>query len=155
MRNFYQILASICMICTGCDDKTVKTEASTPSVKYFEKYNDDKKLKELSEKIITQGDTISFNEMADIYMITGHQKEFLYYSMRISNDYNYHGGYYMTYLILHTDVENGSNKKINKLANYNLLKAYELGNKNAKRNIKSRFEKIKIPKSEEYWDQIQ
>jgi len=136
----------------SCNQKS-DTEESTPSKNYLDQYNDENKLKELSIKIISTGDTIAFQQMSDIYWISGHRHEFLYYAIRIANDYQYHDGYYEAYSILHTDIKTNTNKKTNDLANYYLLKAYELGNKSAKRNLKNRFPKEQ-PSSEEYWQTI-
>ena len=69
----------------------------------------------------------------------------------MATDYEYYAAYYEAYSILHTDLEIEKHEEINKMANYYLLKYYELGNKDCKASIKERFNQLEIPTSKEYW----
>jgi hypothetical protein len=129
------------------------TAVSTATV-YLPKYNDLELMKKLSDKILTEGDTIAFNEMKGIYILSTHTKDFLYYSIIMGDRYNYNEAYMTTYFIMHSDIVDKTNIKQNKLANYYLLKAYEGGHKDAMYILKERFPDGKIPKSAEYWDTI-
>lgn len=128
-----------------------KVEEINTAQKYLKDFNNSKKMEELSNKILNKGDTISFLEMVDIYALSGHRKEFLWYALRMATDYGYSGAYYEAYSILHTDYDIEKHEGVNKLANYYLLKSYELGNKGARRNIHLRFNPSEIPTSKDYW----
>lgn len=150
MKKCIYLLVIVIFIIACKKENLQESPNTTPSEEYFDEYHNEVMINDLKEKIIFKGDTTAFWKLADIYMISGHQSEFLYYSLRIAEDYEYHEGYYIAYSILHTDVINPTNENTNKLANYYLLKAYEEGNKSAKRNIKLRFSK-NVPGSREYW----
>lgn len=141
-------VVSVIIFFVSCNKKV---EEFTPAQKYLKDFDNNKKMAELSNKVLNEGDTIAFWEMADIYALSGHQKEFLFYTLRMATDYEFHGAYYEAYFILHTDYDIERHKVVNKMANYYLLKSYELGNKGAKSSIKERFNQLEIPTSKEYW----
>jgi hypothetical protein len=141
-------VVSVILFFVSCNKKV---EEINTGQKYLKDFNNSKKMEELSNKILNKGDTIAFWELYDIYAFSGHQKEFLWYTLRMATDYEYHGAYYEAYFILHTDLEIEKHVVVNKMANYYLLKSYELGNKGARRNIHLRFNQSEIPTSKEYW----
>jgi hypothetical protein len=133
----------------GISNKNV----STISV-YTEQFGNFQKLDSLKNLIEAKGDTTAFLELEEIYFNSEHSEEFLYYALFMSNAYNYSESYYSIYRILHTDFGKEKYKISDKLANYYLLKAYELGSKNAFNTVMERFSKRKIPTSKEYWESI-
>lgn len=72
----------------------------------------------------------------------------------MSNAYKYSEAYFTVYSILKTDYGKEKYKANDKLANYYLLKANELGNKSASFAIEERFSNKTIPFSSEYWNLI-
>jgi hypothetical protein len=137
----------------SCNEKEANT-AISPAKQWYDQYNDEAKLKQLKSKI-QNGDTIAFNEMQDIYILSDHANEFLYYSIYMAQVYEYSEAYNTAYFILHTDTENAQYEKLDKTANYYLLKAYELGNISAKNAIQSRFPDGEIPNSKDYLNSIE
>lgn len=139
----------------SCENKKnqpeVNTGESTYSV-YSKEYRDFDKMKRLKKAVKSKGDTIAFIELEEIYFNSGHREEFLYYAIFMANTYNYSGAYMSVYRILHTDLGTEKYKLNDRLANYYLLKAYELGNKSAGFSIEDRFYNVKIPTSNEYWN---
>jgi len=120
---------------------------------YNDEIKDSQKIEKLIEAIKSEGDTLAFIELQDIYFNSGKRKEFLYYSLYMSNAYNYKEAYFSNYMILKTDFINEKNKLNNMYANFYLLKAYELGYKYSINSVKNRFNDS-IPKSDEYWSLI-
>jgi hypothetical protein len=143
-------LVVIICIFFSCNDKKVEKEKkitkSDEGVSTLSVYN--KRYRDFKSK----GDTIAFIELEEIYFNSGHGEEFLYYAIFMANAYNYSGGYLSVYRILHTDFGKEKYKLNDRLANYYLLKAYELGNRSAGYSIEERFYNVKIPTSKEYWD---
>lgn len=90
-----------------------------------------------------------------MYFYSGHSNDFLRIAMIMSNDFNYPQAYHDTYTILKTDVINKANLKSNRLANYYLLKAYELKFDDLESTVKNRFSNYKIiPSSDSYLQEI-
>jgi len=118
---------------------------------YFKLFDNKDTLSKLERKVILEGDTIAFLKMKDIYYISEHQYDFLYYATVMANEYDYHAAHSTLYGILRSDLYKES--KTNKLANYHLLRSYETGNKSAVITLKNLFPQ-KIPKSSDYWDEI-
>lgn len=157
IRNI--ILPVLICIFFSCNNKKVKkenniikSEESSNTVSFYnKKYRDINKMEALKKAIESKGDTIAFIELEEIYFNSGHGEEFLYYGVFMANAYNYSGGYMSVYRILRTGFGEEKYKLNDRLANYYLLKAYELGNRSAKNSIEERFYNIKIPTSKEYW----
>ena len=139
--------------CTNKKENIIQEDVS-PGNKYFKNYINNELTNKLSNKIVMQGDSIAYLELKDIYFLSGHQKEFLYYSMVMAEKFNYPDGYYTTYFLLSTTVINDKNWKINKIANYYLIKANEAGHTNVASNLKERFKNKIIPKSNDFWLEI-
>ncbi|MFH6987970.1 hypothetical protein ACHRVW_09510 [Flavobacterium collinsii] len=150
MKKFICVV-SVIIFFVSCNKKV---EEINTAQKYLKDFDNNKKMEELSNKILNKGDTIAFWEMSEIYALSGHRKEFLWYTLRMATDYEYAGAYYEAYAILDTDLEIEKHELVNKMANYYLLKSYELGYKGAKSSIKERFNQLEIPTSKEYWRTI-
>lgn len=116
---------------------------------FVEDYNNNLKINELSKKVLIKGDTLAFRELKYIYMVSEHSEEFLYYSTVMAEKYNYGPAYQTNYDILKAFKQS----TMQKLALFNLVKSYELGNKNDLQKLKEIFPNG-IPKSVEFWEKI-
>ncbi len=155
MKNYLIVLFFLTIACKNEEKKQPEShkEISTGGI-YLDKYHDLELIKNLSNKILVGGDTVSFNELKDIYILSSHKNEFLYYSIIMGERYKYTEAYMTTFFIMKTDKLNKKNIQQNKIANYYLLKAYEGGNRDAFDIINERFLDNKLPKSKDYWDSI-
>jgi hypothetical protein len=131
----------------GCKENTNRHDNKLMNNSYVEDYNNKDKIDKLCKRVLIEGDTLAFRELKYIYLISEHSEEFLYFSTIMAEKYNYGPAFQTNYDIL--KLSNQSTQK--KLAIYNLLKSYELGNKNGLQRIKEIFPKG-IPKAEEYLD---
>jgi hypothetical protein len=116
---------------------------------FVEDYNNQLKINQLSKKVLIEGDTLAFRELKYIYMVSEHSEEFLYYSTVMAEKYNYGPAYQTNYDILKAFKQS----TMQKLALFNLIKSYELGNKHDLQKLEEIFPKG-IPKSVEYWESI-
>lgn len=118
---------------------------------YTSKYDDEEYMKNLLDKAILHGDTTSYKEAYKNFVISNHHKEFLYYSMKMSEKYNFSNAYYNTYHLINLlDNINGYNsKEKNKTALFYLIKAYELNNHYAKSKVQELYlnKGLKVPSS--------
>lgn len=147
----------IVILCIGCKDINAdkkNIDIYNGSQQSFKDYENDPKLKKLQEKILTHGDIFAYKELESIYSISGHQNEFLYYSLHMAEEHNYPKAYYSTYFYLISDTTNKKVATINKLATFYLLKAYELNDINAKYDVDNLYHNKNIPSADEYWISI-
>lgn len=153
MKHLQVIAIFISLVITSCNqEKTEYQEVN--SVKLFsDLYHNDSITRILTDKIINKGDTLAFIEMKNIYLISGHNKEFLYYAMYMASEYEYPEAYNTVYFIMHSDNPKDKDKYLNKLSNYYLLKAHESGYKNIDDLLDQRFPDG-IPTSQEYLREI-
>lgn len=149
MKYLPVIAIFISLTITSCNQE--KTEyQGVNSVKLFSDiYHNDSITGVLADKIINKGDTLAFKEMQDIYLISGHYKEFLYYAMYMANKYEYPDAYNSVYFIMHSDNPKDKDKYLNNFANYYLLKAHESGYKNIGDLLDQRFPDG-VPTSQDY-----
>lgn len=130
------------------NSEKLKNNIHTQNNQYTSTYNDEKYMKNLLDKAILKGDTVSYKEAYKNYIISNHHKEFLYYSIKMAEKYNYSDAYYNTYHLINLlDNINGYYSENNKTSLYYLLKAYELHNNNAQTKVKELFidKNIKVP----------
>ena len=97
--------------------------------------NNKKYMDSLRNKFIAKGDTTAYKEARNIYFIAEEKTGFLFYSLLMSNKYNYKSSCYDIYFILTTSDKNKLDKETSKMAEYYLFKAYKNGSINAKRVI--------------------
>lgn len=132
----------------GCNQKN--TDDSQPmNAGYVADYNNKEKINALCERILQKGDTLAFNELQQIYEISEHSEELLFCSTVMAEKYNYARAYKANYYILYYHRDKTPNRT--RFAFYNLIKAYELGYKDAGKTLIEKFPNG-IPKSEEFWD---
>ena len=122
--------------------------AISPSTSYGKEFNDNEKMKTLSEKIRKKGDTIAYNELRYIYWYSGHVAEFLPYSLIMAEDYKYPIAYFHCYKEM--NLLSHSNPKSKDWAKYYLLVANEKKVRPAKYEVDEIFGKS-IPDSKNYW----
>lgn len=158
-KSLFLILLLVFLACNNENSKHYKNvvesdiNESTFSL-YNKEFNDIGKIEDLKKAINTKGDTIAFLKLKEIYYNSGHRDEFLYTAIFMSNAYKYSEAYFTVYSILKTDFGKEKYKINDKLANYYLLKAYELGSKSAAFSVEERFSKGTLPSSIEYWNLI-
>lgn len=159
MKGFFFTTIGILICCfTSCEKRESKEkieEGISPAKSYFEDFNNDKKIRELSAKIAEKGDTLAYNELKEIYFFSSHTRDFLRNSLLMANNFDYPEAYFDVYFILKDDLINGSNVKSNKLANFYLLKSKEKGVQSAESIVKERFGGLStLPKANDYWLEI-
>jgi hypothetical protein len=143
------ILAILIVSIFGCSQNKNDVEDSLPmNAGYVYDYNNKEKINGLCERILQKGDTIAFAELETIYVISEHSEELLFISSVMAEKYNYWRAYHMNYDILYYHPDKTPNRR--RFAFYNLIKAYELGDKQAGRKLKEVFPEG-IPKSDKYW----
>lgn len=116
---------------------------------FAEKYSDTILVSNLSNKILINGDTIAFRELESIYMISEHSEEFLYFSTVMAEKHGFVPAYLTNYHIL----KNSKNTVFKKIAIFNLLKAYEMGDNKKIDFLNEKFPNG-IPKSKEFMEQL-
>ncbi|WP_396184522.1 hypothetical protein [Flavobacterium sp.] len=144
MKNSLFLLFGVILI--SCNDKPkLKNNTVSISNDYFEKYyNDGGETSRLRNAIIVKGDTNSYKELRDIYLLSEHSNEFFYYSFTMAHNYNYPDAYFDLFSFLkHSPVKG----KMENLKEYYLLKAFELGSHKSKFHIKEKYKNGFIPKS--------
>lgn len=158
MKKFkYILFVFSCVLITFCTKKKIEhknVEGISPAIESYKKFNNKQMVEKLKNKLLL-GDTLSFKELESIYWDSGHAKEFLYFAQIMAENYDYNRAYYSVYQIIKHDSINNTNVRINKIANYYLLKANEKGYKYAKYSIEETFgESSDIPNSRNYWKEI-
>jgi len=147
-------------------DKTVGSSIEGSNEKFEQNdsrqyYTVNKQYYPLITKAINQGDTISYDAVSRIVDLEGGHIEFFYYSLLMANKHNYSKACYDVYYILnkykdgvvnHVNAYSFDNET-QRLANYYLLKASELGYKDAKYQVKEIFGED-IPNSNNYLCQM-
>jgi hypothetical protein len=152
MKSKFLILIPFFLLC-ACKEKN--THGQKNNVKdaipmnhsFVNDYNNKSKIENLCKKILIEGDTIAFRELRYIYMVSEHSEEFLYFSTFMAEKYNYGPAFQTNYDIL----KDYKQSTMQRLAIYNLVKSYELGNRNDIQELNELFPKG-IPKSVEYWN---
>jgi hypothetical protein len=148
---FYVAIGTLTFSCNSNTEK-INSTATTTDTQIL-----DKQLRnELLEKAINLGDTLSYDKAASMSFQNNDYSGFYFYSMMMANKYNYSRAYYDLYLIMGrkglkiNNVEMYSDDaNSRKMANYFLIKSYELGLKEAFTDLKKTFDK-NIPRSEDY-----
>jgi hypothetical protein len=128
--------------------------ATSTVMSSLEDFNNISNNRELASSI-AKGDTIAYKKLKEIYFDSGHAMDFLKYSIIMANNFNYPESCYDSYQLLKNEYINENNKMTNKLANFYLLRSYEMGIEEAKSNVKKRFKShTKLPKSKDYWLEV-
>lgn len=149
------IYTFILVIFIACNSKTEKVN-EIPLENYLATH-DHKLVNKLLEEAINDGNENSYRKVAKLYFRDGLYSDFYCYSTLMSTKHNYSRAYFDSYIIM-----SRKGRKVNgielysddynsrKLANYFLLKSYELGLKEVKGDLTKIFGE-KFPKSNEYF----
>jgi hypothetical protein len=150
------IISNCFMFCVEHKEKRDNPiEVVSPGESYLEKFNNQKMRDSLLTKIFVKGDTTSYKELKDIYFLSGHTEDFLTSAIIMATNHDYAEACKDAYKILYTANIDSTNLKSNKLANYYLLKAYELAPEKAIYLMRERFgESFPKIKSNDYWNEI-
>lgn len=115
-------------------------------------------LREMSQKILFQGDTTSYKKIASFYFSNERNYEFLYYALVMANKYDYNKAYFDVYIILSKPQTwniisfDKLDKRTQKMALFYLLKSHEKGYAEAKYSITNIFGDTTPPKSSAFID---
>lgn len=126
----------------------------SPSYQFQKEFEDVNLIRELSERVTVKGDSIAFKHLQSIYIFSGHEDEFFFYSYIMAIKFEYPEAYYQNYSILKTDIKDDDFRERNAHANYYLLKAYESGYRDAIIEVEERFDTKNLPKSSDYWNKL-
>jgi hypothetical protein len=117
MKRLFICVIFICWLLISCQ-KTTNSEIS-----FGEKLNDRKLTDSLYDRALQNGDTLAYLNLRAIYYIGGSRtKDFLYYSLMMSNKYNYKVAAGDVYFIL-TEGDSILDVKTQETADYYLLKS--------------------------------
>ncbi|EJL71485.1 hypothetical protein [Chryseobacterium populi] len=154
MKIFKSIVLSIFLLSTfSCNKKEhIITEQKNEDIVNSEnnRFIPNDSINTLLKNALQKGDTLSYNKAYHYFAIYHYKKEFLYYSMTMANKYQYGKAYFDThYFLRFLNHENGLETNTN-LIDYYLLRAYEVGNKDAKEVVNEKYlnKGLKVPTSE-------
>lgn len=150
MKIYILIIVLLFLSCNKQKEKINSQKISSSSSNYKKYYNHKIEAKKLADSALKNGNKILYVEAFKKYVSINCYEDFLYYSIKMSEKYDYGDAYFDTFYLL-TLRENDSAIRENKLANYYLFKAYEKKNINAEYEIKEIYPNLKsIPKSSNY-----
>lgn len=148
IRKANIFFALLCMIFCACkNDLDQSIVASNVSTLDSSRVNSSALL----SKAMNNGDTTAYDE-AFAYSIdrNGHD-HFFYYALQMANRYHYAKAYFHVYFILSTPSDGQGLDKLDtdthRMAMYYLLKAYEMGQENARSEVAEIFKNKPVPKS--------
>ncbi|MFP3594698.1 hypothetical protein [Chryseobacterium sp. SIMBA_038] len=106
-------------------------------------------LKNVLNVVLKNNDTTEYQRLYKEFVVSGHKKEFLYYSMKMGELNNFGEAFFDTSTILEKYNYDSKFPHESKITLYYLLKAYEVGNENAKIFIKEMYldKGLKVPSS--------
>lgn len=123
-------------------DTTILKEPGFMGQNYYENLlNDSLRLKKL-EKALNEGDTMSYNSVMEDYGIGGFSNEFLLYDIIMAEKYQIPSAYFDIFILLYSSMNGeliSESILYKKMADYNLLKAWQKGDKNARSQIRETF----------------
>lgn len=147
MKIYILIIALLFLSCNKQKEKINSQKISSSSSNYEKYYNHKIEAKKLADSALKNGNKILYVEAFKKYVSINCYEDFLYYSIKMSEKYDFGDAYFDTFYLL-TLRENDSAIRANKLANYYLFKAYEKKNVNAEYEINQIYPNLKsIPKS--------
>ena len=152
MKIYILIIVLLFLSCNKQQKKINSQKTSSSSSNYEKYYNNKIEAKKLADSALKNGNKILYVEAFKKYVSINCYEDFLYYSIKMSEKYDFGDAYFDTFYLL-TLHENDSAIRVNKLANYYLFKAYEKKNINAQYEINQIYPNIKsIPKSSNYFN---
>ncbi|RUT71276.1 hypothetical protein D0817_05185 [Flavobacterium cupreum] len=140
----------IVVLLLSCNKQKINSQKTYSSSNYEKYYNKKIEAKKLADSALKTGNKILYVEAFKKYVSINCYEDFLYYSIKMSEKYDFGEAYFDTFYLL-TLRENDSAIRVNKLANYYLFKAYEKKNINAEYEIEHIYPNLKsIPKPSYY-----
>ncbi|MFW0739180.1 hypothetical protein [Flavobacterium sp. T12S277] len=152
MKTYILIIVLLLFSCNKQKEKinSQKTSSSSSSSNYEKYYNNKIEAKKLADSALKNGNEILYVEAFKKYVSINCYEDFLYYSIKMSEKYDFGDAYFDTFYLL-TLRENDSAIRVNKLANYYLFKAYEKKNANAEYEVNEMYANLKpMPKSSDF-----
>lgn len=144
------IILSIFSSCKKAEvKKEVKNEdfeTSTPEL--YLTYFRNVELTDSLKNMVHKGDTIAYENLKEIYYLSGYQKEFFFYSYYMAKNFNHYKAYNDCYYNLKYQKKDSSDIVLEKVTEYFLLKAYENKPHKLKGSIKEYYGNNNIPKSD-------
>ena len=109
------ILGLLVLSCRNEEKKSlpvIEEKVQSTTGLYTDYFNDTKKVRALSDKILFAGDTLAYRELYSIYALSGHKEEYLCTSILMANKYGYKQACYDVYSILYSMNEFVNKEKI-------------------------------------------
>lgn len=116
------IFIVVLILLVSCKEKSKKQEPINATSGYETLSAD--KMYEYKLKAISKGDTVAYNEILADYIMMNRERDFLYYSLIMSNKNNYPRAAYDVYFILTNRISKDSLKNKLDSATYNFALAY-------------------------------
>lgn len=145
MKNKIIFILSALLISCKEDNKISKNQESDLVFSSRYQYS---KIRDCLEVAVLKNDTLMYNKFYNESLINNYKKELLCYSIFMAEKNNYRTAYYnISYNLSFGEDEVFYNIYKSKYGLYCLLKAYEMGDKQAKETVKYNFSKKgkKIP----------
>lgn len=153
MKSKLIIVALIALLgFSFCQENKEQPEANT-ATPYIKEFNKPGKIDSLAQRVEESGDSLAYKQLKNLYLNTNQFNYLLRSALIMAVNYNSADAYFDSYIILHNTEITPSNRKSNILANYYLLKAYELGSERARYSLEERFG-TNIPTSKDYRTKI-
>jgi hypothetical protein len=143
MKKILILNIIIMVLFFGCKkNEIVKTQNPI----YQSGYENKAILDSLLRKAIILGDTIAYKRAYKEFQISGHNKEFLYFSIKMAERNNYLKAYFDVYQIIKVNdmIEKFDDKKTSNIGLFYLIKAYKKGDKNSRDEIEILFPNKKL-----------
>jgi hypothetical protein len=117
------VISALTFACNNKEEPKVHTTSENSGTFFKEKLSNQKLMDSLEKRALCNGDTLAYNELKGIYYIGGQKVTgLLYYSLIMSNKYNYKRASYDVYDIL-THDKKVLDDKTKKMANDYLEKS--------------------------------
>ena len=127
-------------------------------LEYKAPFDNQKLIDSLIDQSINKGNEKAYCELSTFYLVENMETKLFYYSFLMANKNNTPYAFKDVFYILKSeskdqDINNLDNQTKNMALAY-LLKAYELGDENAKYEVFEIFGEKKIPKSKYYFNKL-
>lgn len=120
----------------------------SPNESFIEKFGNTNLSDSLKSRI-HKGDSIAYNNLKEIYYLSGYKKEFFFYSYYMAKNFNYIDAYEDCFSNLKYTKNDNSDLILEKSTEYFLLKAYEKNPKSLEHLVIEFYgERENIPKSD-------
>lgn len=112
-------------------------------------------VNKLLNKAMSEGDSISYDDVYAYHISRNIQDKFLYYSLEMANRYHYPKANFDVYFILSSPYDGRALDELDvetrNMAIHYLLRAYEMGYESALDEVRIVYKNKVIPKSSDVW----